>query len=928
MRGNLPTLEPRILSEWSEKKIYEKLIEKNRSTKKRFTLPDGPPYANGDLHLGHVLNKVLKDIVIKFKAMDGHLSPFVPGWDCHGLPIELKVTQELGDKRADVSDSELRELCRKEALKWVEIQKKQFQRLGVLADWDNPYMTLQPAFEAHETRVFAEAVRKGLIEQGEKPVFWCWALQTALADAEVEYKEHTSTSLYVKFPVSSPNPYGLENLYFTVWTTTPWTLPANVGLSVHPDFQYEVVKVKTQNSSGIEFWIVASDLKESLKSHAGVGCEFLEAVRTVKGAELVSLPARHPFYNRESKVVVGRHVTLEQGTGVVHTAPGHGVDDYNVGIANGLDVLCPVDDKGCFTNDVPEYQGVHVFKANPLIVERLKDLGLLIESFQFRHSYPHCWRSKTPLIFRTTPQWFLRLDLSHFSVRSEAIRHIADVQFFPESSEKRFRSMIENRPDWCLSRQRTWGVPVPIYYCKKTGAPLLDADVIHRLADLMESSGQGLEAYWKTEPADVILHNWKSNGEKIVGFPDLSGTLARPDGFGTEGFVRGRDILDVWFDSGTCFQGVQIAHPDLDHPADIYLEGSDQHRGWFNTSMISSIVATGKAPFKALVTHGFIVNPDGKKLSKSAGNATNPMHFVDKSGAEILRLWTTYEDYSTEIAFAEETLNRVSETYRRFRNTLRYMLGCLSDFEASRDSVPVQSRSILDRWMLAKTLELITQIRTSYENFQLNRVYHALNLFFTTDLSALYLDVLKDRIYTGKLDGALRRGSQSTIQEILDVILPLMAPILSFTAEEAYSHFAKPDKKESILLEPLMTPEGLRDWSNPELLTEMREWITLRDTVNREIESLRNQKIVGANLECQVTVKTSQSQADRWTQLKFNLSEFFIVSKVTVEATVDREQTEVVISKIDGEKCPRCWHYGYTITEKGHCQKCEDALSG
>lgn len=910
MRGNLPELEPKLLKFWNENSIYQKSLAKNPENV-TFTLPDGPPYANGDIHLGHVLNKVLKDIVIKSQSMQGKHAPFIPGWDCHGLPIELKVTKDLGDKRSQYDDAAIRDLCRKEALTWVERQSAQFQRLGIFADWQHPYKTLDASYEANEVRVFAEAHKNGVVYKGEKPVFWCWALQTALADAEVEYADHKSTSLYVKFPVKNLPQWIQEKmpasseLSYAVWTTTPWTLPANVALSVNGGLEYGLYQVQNSEQNSTEVFILATELKAAVEKTTGLT---LNEIFLFPGTQLEGVHARHPFVDRESTLVFGEHVTVETGTGVVHTAPGHGVDDYNVGLKYALPVLCPVNEAGLFTKDVPEYEGQHVFKVNPQVVERLKANGTHIFSSQFTHSYPHCWRSKTPLIFRTTPQWFIGIDQEHRPLRKMSLEAIQTISFYPASGQKRFQSMIENRPDWCVSRQRIWGVPIPVFYCIETGQPLVDYDVMMRIADAMEN-GKGLEEFW-TQDVSFFVGDFKPQGE-----------------FGSKGFRRGIDILDVWFDSGVCHTAVQETRKGLRNPADLYLEGSDQHRGWFNTSMISSMAKNGKAPFRALVTHGFIVNADGRKLSKSAGNATDPQEFMDQSGAEILRLWTTYEDYGQEITFAKENFTRVSEMYRRVRNTLRFLLGNLADFNFDRDAVlDIASMPPLDQMALHKLSELCKTMTEGYNTYQLNKIYHALNLYVTVDLSSLYLDILKDRLYTGQQTGHARRSSQTVIFHVVDQLLTLMAPILSFTAEEAYGHFVG-KTEESIFLRRFKTPP--ENWTNPSLAQEFIGLYQLRSSVMKSLEEKRNQKVIGASLEAKV--KLSVCESDEALLNKYSvdfLKEFFIVSAVEKVSDPSAPETLIEITAAIGEKCPRCWHIAPDLqAHKGVCGKCHKALN-
>jgi len=847
MKGNLPQKEPEIIASWDQKKIYHRILEKNKG-KTKFILPDGPPYANGSIHVGHALNKNLKDIVIKYKNMKGFSSPFVPGWDCHGLPIEHKVMKDLSEKKITKTDHEILGLCRAEASKWMNHQREQFKRLGILADWENPYLTMSASYEAEEIREFARAFQKGLIYRGEKPVYWNWTLKTALADAEVEYHMHRSPSIYVKFDVEdfeTAKKLGFTNglaslapkkLSFVIWTTTPWTLPANVAICLHPDFDYGVY------DSGSDYLVIAKGLKDSFEKETGLK---LNLVREFKGADLEGLKAKHLWINRDSVIVLGLHVSLDAGTGCVHTAPGHGADDYKVGMKYNLPVLCPVGENGTFTSEVADLpsgeklEGVNIFKANPKIIEFLKGRGNILNATEFEHSYPHCWRSKTPLIFRATPQWFLGLDLENSEIRKKTMKEMDNIKFVPQWGEARFRAMMENRPDWCLSRQRIWGVPIPIYYCKATGEPLLDGDLMLKVADLVEKGG--IEVFTQTPPSDVIGKFQVPKG--------LSADKAKA--FGSEGFRHGKDILDVWFDSGVYHSALQKRHPEMTFPADIYLEGSDQHRGWFNTSLLTSMATNGCSPFKTLLTHGFVMDSQGRKQSKSLGNVIDPNEVAAKSGAEILRLWTAYEDYGKDVSCGKDELTRVTETYRRISNTMKFLLGAVHDFDPTKDRVAVKDMTRLDLWALNELNELVEKVTEAYDNYDFYKVYHALNIFFTVTLSATYLDILKDRLYTWKFDGKARRGSQTVIFDITDTLIRVMAPILSFLSEECYQ-YVKNRKEDSVFL--LDFPTAKSEWKNVEMKTLFTELLRVRTEVQKTLEGLRAEKTIGASLEAEVQV--------------------------------------------------------------------------
>ena len=898
MRGNLPEKEPQLLDFWQKNQVYQQMLARRKGAP-NFTMPDGPPYANGDIHIGHALNKTLKDIVIKYKNLTGFEAHFIPGWDCHGLPIEHKVMKELGAEASKQTDQEIRALCRKEANHWVEHQKAQFKRLGVFAEWENPYLTMSAEYEAEEVRVFARLVENKLIYIENKPVYWNWFLQTALAEAEVEYHPHKSPSVYLKFPVTDSatlkklgNPQGPT--FFAVWTTTPWTLPANLGLSLHPDFTYGVFRV------GAENWILARSLQEGLEQISG---QKLEKISEFKGKDLERGIAQHPFLQQTSLIVLGEHVTADTGTGVVHTAPGHGADDYRVGHRYGLPIYAPVDPRGHFTPEVKDWAGMHIFKANPLIVEKLRSLGHLIHFSEFSHSYPHCWRSKTPLIFRATPQWFLGLDLEDSRIREKTLKAVQELKFFPQWGEARFRAMIELRPDWCVSRQRLWGVPIPSFVCKKTGLPLIDSKVMLRVADEMEKHG-GIEAFYQFPP-EHFIGKWPFQGD-----------------FGSEGFTHGKDILDVWFDSGVCFAAVQKRRSGMKTPADIYLEGSDQHRGWFNTSMLASMAQDGHPPYKALVTHGFVMDSQGLKMSKSKGNTVDPNQVAQKSGADILRLWSVYEDYGQDLTCGDAEIERVTETYRKIRNTMRYLLGSLNDFEFAKDRVEYSQMTDVDQWILHRLNELVVQVRAGFDQYSFYKVYHALNVFFTVDLSALYFDVMKDRTYTWRADGRHRRSSQTVFWHVLDVCVRLISPILSFLAEEVHQH-RKDKTTTSVFL--LDFPEPHPEWKNPQREDQFTRFFEIKSLVQKELEGLRTQKVIGSSLEAAVRLKTD-SEGLEFLKSFENLRELFVVSKLDFENGLDKGGVQIHAQRAPGEKCVRCWILAEDISSAGICGKCREAL--
>ena len=898
MKGNLPEKEPVMIAGWLKNDLHAKILKKNAGRPK-YTMPDGPPYANGDIHIGHVLNKCLKDFTVKYRNMAGFSAAFIPGWDCHGLPIEHKVTKDLGPRRKEKTDADIRELCRQEAQKWIGRQREQFQRLGVIADWEHPYMTLQPEYEAAEVRELARCLEKGIMYRGEKPVYWCPALQTALADTEVEYAEHKSPAIYVKFPFSpgAAEKFGkfAKPVSAVIWTTTPWTLPANLGISFHPEFDYGFYE------AGGDVLVIAKQLKEAFEKDTGLALK--ETGTFAKGQKFERLSARHPFIDRESLFVLGEHVTADAGTGLVHTAPGHGQDDYMVGLKYGLKVYSPVDEAGRFTDDVPDYKGVKIWDANAQIVERLKQSGHLLHHRELTHQYPHNWRSKTPLIFRATPQWFLAMDDEKYNVRKLSLEAINKLKFVPAWGEARLRAMIENRPDWCLSRQRIWGVPIPAFYCKKDGVALIKPEIIRKVADAMEMQG-GIEAYHNTPEATFTAgHKCEKCG-------------------GTD-FRRGLDILDVWFDSGVCHSAVQETRPELEDPADIYLEGSDQHRGWFQTSLLTSIAAKGRAPYKALVTHGFVTDPKGRKMSKSLGNVVDPADITKKSGAEILRLWVAYEDFGQDVGCGQESFARVTETYRRFRNTMRFLLGNIGDFDPKKDSVPFEKMTVLDRWALGRLNDLIRRSAAGYDGYEFYKVYHALNNFFTVELSAGYLDMLKDRLYTWRKDSVERRSSQTVLYMLLHHLVRIMAPVTSFLSEETLTYLPG-EKPESVFLMDFPKPDA--KWDDENLAKEMEVLFETRASVSKSLETLRQNKEIGSGLDAQVVLTAEGPSHQVLKKYESLLPEFFIVSQVALKVGSFQVETK----KADGEKCERCWYYS---TELGQdksfptvCPKCTKAL--
>lgn len=899
MRGNLPQNEPKILEVWEKDRIYNKMVDKN-SNGSSFTMPDGPPYANGNIHLGHVLNKVLKDVVIKYKNLSGKRAAFIPGWDCHGLPIELNVTKALGKKRHEMTDQEVRSLCRQEAMKWVKIQQEQFSRLGVMADWEHPYLTLQPDYEAEEVRVLADILDNGILVRGEKPVYWCTKLQTALAAAEVEYQDHKSPSIYVKFYLEDKKDFFTADdkpLAFVIWTTTPWTLPANYAISLHPEFNYGLYECEGENL------IFATGLLESMTQATGKSFKLL---KEFKGKDLEGLKADHPFISRKSEIVLGEHVTLEAGTGCVHTAPGHGLDDYNVGLKYNLPMDSPVAPNGKYNENFALLQGVSIWDANPKIVEMLVNSGHMLAHSEIVHSYPHSPRSKAPLIFRATPQWFVKMDNPDYPLKEKALTAAEkEIQYVPQWGAQRLIGMLSNSPDWCVSRQRLWGVPIPVFYCENCQEALADSQLMRTIADEMETSGKGIEAFYE-----------KPSSEWTTGM--------KCKNCGHDKFTKSQDILDVWFDSGVCHTAVQKKRDNLDFPADIYLEGSDQHRGWFQTSLVSSLAANGQIPFKALITHGFVNDSKGHKMSKSKGNVIDPAEVIKKHGAEILRLWVAYEDYGQDVNISNEMFLRVTETYRRIRNTMRFLLGNLGDFNPEKDQIDFADMPDLDKWALARLNQLIEQVTHAYESYNFYKVYHALNQFFTVDLSATYLDILKDRLYTWKKEGKERRSSQTVIYYLINDLVVMMAPILSFLAEEVYGYIPLKDK-ESVFLKDFPQPRA--EWQTTKLMDNFELLFELRNEALQKLEDLRKNKIIGSNLDASLTLTLPDKYQEAVKALN-SPREFFIVSQVNIE---QGNQLNIQVEKAKGEKCVRCWHFSEEIGKnKEHptiCPKCIEALT-
>ncbi len=913
MRGNLPKKEPEILAKWEEMDIYNMVQEANRG-KPQFILHDGPPFANGNIHLGHTLNKVLKDIIVKYRTQKGYDSPYVPGWDTHGLPIEQQAIKALGLNRHDTDPLEFRRYCRDYALKYVDLQREQFKRLGVRGDWDNPYITLDPKFEAVEIGVFGEMAKKGYIYKGLKPVYWCPHCETALAEAEIEYAEKKSPSIYVKFPVIKAK--GLlpeENTFFVIWTTTPWTIPANMGICLHPELEYNLLKV------GEEKYVVVKDLQDSFLEMLQQQEEYQGLTASVEasylGKDLEGIVCRHPLLERESLVILGEHVTTEQGTGCVHTAPGHGLDDFEVGKKYNLEVISPVDNAGKFTKEAGKYEGLFVDAANKVITADLQEEDKLLSLGFIKHQYPHCWRCKKPIMYRATEQWFASID----GFRQDALQAIEnDVQWIPAWGKDRIYNMIAERGDWCISRQRTWGVPIPIFYCKDCNKEIINDETISHLQQLFAEHGSDI--WWAKEAKDLIPEG-----------------LTCPE-CGCKEFYKEKDIMDVWFDSGSSHLAVLDKRPELRWPADLYLEGSDQHRGWFNSSLSTSVAVRGKAPYKAVLTHGFLVDEKGRKMSKSAGNGIDPLDVIKQMGADILRLWVSSADYRNDVAVSPNILKQVSESYRKIRNTCRYLLGNLYDFDSSKDKVGYEDMVEIDKWALLKLQQLIKKVTDAYENYEFHLVYHSIHNFCSVEMSSIYMDIVKDRLYTEKKDSLLRRSAQTVSLEILTALVKMLVPILAFTTEEVWQYLPEQDKVASVQLAGW--PEFHPEFIDQQLETKWDKILTVRNFVAKPLEEARRNKVIGHSLDAQVTLYANSEWLEFLQSIVKDLANYFITSSVVLKTeeeageqvfrSEDLPGLAVDVSKAPGEKCERCWIYSETVGESAEhptlCHRCDNVI--
>ncbi len=914
MKANLKVTEEKLLQEWEENKLYENLIKQAQNRSKTFILHDGPPYANGHIHLGTALNKILKDIIVRFKLMSGYNTPFVPGWDCHGLPIEHNVDKTLKSKDS-ISKSAKRKLCREYAGRFVDVQRQEFKRLGSIGRYDDPYLTMNYSYEANTVRKLADFIKNGGLYRANKPIYWCSSCKTALAEAEVEYAQKSSPSIYVKFRIKSNlediinyAEIGEKDIFAVIWTTTPWTIPSNLAISLNPDFEYSFV------DNGKEIFILEESLADELMKKFGY--QGYRIITKTNGKNLENKIAAHPFINRDSLLILGSHVKKDAGTGLVHTAPGHGDDDYAIGLKYNLPAYAPVNNEGRFLKDVDTFAGMHVFESNPHVIEKLKEVGALVLEEKIDHSYPHCWRCKNPVILRSTKQWFISMGINN--LRDKSLKAVESVNWIPKWGIDRISGMLETRPDWCVSRQRSWGVPITAFYCKNCGEAFIDYDLTLKIAGEFEKYGADL---WFDKPADYFIN--------------LSEKEVKCKKCGSKEFEKEEDILDVWFDSGVSYYCVLKNDKELKSnafafPADLYLEGSDQHRGWFHSSLLIGVGTGDGAPYKTVLTHGFVVDSSGKKMSKSLGNVISPDEIINKYGADILRLWAASEDYKNDMRISQEIIQRLSEGYRKIRNTLRFMLGNLNDAGDGRDAVKYENMRDIDKYALHRLTLLSQNLVRHYSNYDFHLVYQ--NTYkFIIEFSSFYLDIVKDILYTDAKNSVKRRAVQSVLHFSLNIFIKFLAPIMPFSASEAWGYFRKSGKLDNIFLEQLDEP--VESYVNFEIAEKFDKLIKIRDVVLSSLEKARDKKFIGSSLEARVILKANNEDYDLLNMVKVeDLKDLFIVSGVAIERNnmTDINITEAIVEKAEGEKCARCWKYDASVGKytdyNDVCDRCHDVL--
>ncbi|MGE7810039.1 isoleucine--tRNA ligase [Lysinibacillus capsici] len=901
MRGNLPANEPKMQEKWNGMDINKLQMERTEG-RPEFVLHDGPPYANGDIHIGHALNKVLKDMITRHRSMTGYHVNYIPGWDTHGLPIEQALTNK-GVKRKEMSVAAFRQLCEEYAYEQIDNQRAQFRRLGIRGDWENPYITLKPEFEARQIEVFGKMAEKGYIYKGLKPVYWSPSSESALAEAEIEYKDIKSPSIYVSFAIKDAKGVVPADAKFIIWTTTPWTLPANLGISLNPEFIYVVVAVANKK------FIIAKELLESVATT--LGWVDYEVVQEVKGEALDRIVAQHPFYDRESLIMVGEHVTAEAGTGCVHTAPGHGEDDYHIGKQYGLGILSPLDNSGCYTDEAPGFEGVFYNDANKLVTEKLKEVGALEKLDFFTHSYPHDWRTKKPVIYRATPQWFASVE----AFRGELLEAVKATAFTPAWGETRLYNMIRDRGDWVISRQRAWGVPIPIFYAEN-GEPIITPETISHVSALFRENGSNI---WFQKTAKELLpegftHPGSPNGE----------------------FTKENDIMDVWFDSGSSHQGVLVER-GMKYPADLYLEGSDQHRGWFNSSLITSVAINGYAPYKGLLTHGFVLDGEGRKMSKSLGNVIIPQKVMDQYGADILRLWVASVDYTADVRISMDMLKQVSEVYRKIRNTFRFLHGNIADFDPTKDRVSYAELREMDQYVYMRLQDVLKTVRAAYDRYDFAAVYHVVNNFVAVELSSFYLDIAKDVVYIEGHDNKDRRAMQTVIYDTLMTLVKIMTPIIPHTTDEMWSYLHAQGIVEEVSVQLTDFPEVDVQANFDSLRTKWEKIIDVRDDILKALEEARNAKTIGKSLEAKVTVYAKEDVVALLNDANIDFAQLSIVSAFEVAAIEEAptealtlEHVSIVVEKATGEKCERCWSISETVgsneAQPTVCARCAEVV--